>query len=285
MRANRTPAGAHSDRLSICTIGDLNLDVVVLPKAPLRPDGDTPGTIRLSAGGQAANVAAWAAALGADARLICARGTDTASQFVATALEQRGVVVCGPVVDGAGGVVVSTRAPDGARTMVTDHGIAGRLDTSGLDPSWLRSVDVLHVSGYCLLRDSAAMTAITAARLASRVTLDLASAHDIELYGAQRFTSLVHELKPDLVFANEAERAVMPELETSWVIKLGAGGAIFPEGRLDALSVTAVDATGAGDALAAGYLVGGPSLAMIAAAQCVGCVGAMPWADNLYNRT
>ena len=136
-----------------------------------------------------------------------------------------------------------------------------------LDPSWVQTADVLHVSGYCLLRESAAATAIAAARLARRVTLDLASAHDIELFGAERFTELVRALGPDLVFANEAERAVVPDLETNWVIKLGARGAIFPEGRLDAVPATAVDTTGAGDALAAGYLVGGPSLAMTAAAQ------------------
>ena len=73
-RAN--PAGdAHAGPL-ICTIGDLILDVVVLPKAPLAPDGDTPATIRLTAGGQAANVAAWVSALGGRSRLICVRGTD-----------------------------------------------------------------------------------------------------------------------------------------------------------------------------------------------------------------
>jgi sugar/nucleoside kinase (ribokinase family) len=37
-----------------------------------------------------------------------------------------------------------------------------------------------------------------------------------------------------------------------------------------------VDTTGAGDALAAGFLVGGPELALDAAARCVGQVGAMP---------
>jgi sugar/nucleoside kinase (ribokinase family) len=37
-----------------------------------------------------------------------------------------------------------------------------------------------------------------------------------------------------------------------------------------------VDATGAGDALAAGFLVGGPELAVEAAARCVGQLGAMP---------
>ena len=34
--------------------------------------------------------------------------------------------------------------------------------------------------------------------------------------------------------------------------------------------------TGAGDALAAGYLVGGPDLAMAAAARCVAVRGAQP---------
>jgi sugar/nucleoside kinase (ribokinase family) len=37
-----------------------------------------------------------------------------------------------------------------------------------------------------------------------------------------------------------------------------------------------VDATGAGDALAAGFLVGGPVLALEAAARCVAKLGTMP---------
>ena len=58
----------------ICTLGDLLLDVIVRPDAPLVADGDTPAHARASAGGQAANVAAWAVALGAEARVICKRG-------------------------------------------------------------------------------------------------------------------------------------------------------------------------------------------------------------------
>ena len=38
----------------------------------------------------------------------------------------------------------------------------------------------------------------------------------------------------------------------------------------------AVDSTGAGDAFAAGYLLGGPGLAVHAAARCVAQMGAMP---------
>jgi sugar/nucleoside kinase (ribokinase family) len=45
---------------------------------------------------------------------------------------------------------------------------------------------------------------------------------------------------------------------------------------LPARDVEVVDATGAGDALAAGFLVGGPELALDAAARCVAQPGAMP---------
>ena len=49
------------------------------------------------------------------------------------------------------------------------------------------------------------------------------------------------------------------------------------DGRgFEAANGNAVDATGAGDALAAGFLVGGPELALEAATRCVAKLGAMP---------
>jgi ribokinase len=240
------------------------------------PDADTPATIRFTAGGQAANVAAWASALGADARLICKRGTDASSELAMAEIARYGIEVCGPVASGPGGVVVSVRDSGGRRTMASDRGVASRLDPSEIDPSWLRSCDVLHVSGYCLLREPMAGAAVEAARLARRVTVDLASAHDIEIVGARRFMARLHDLGPDLVFATEAERAAVPDFDATWVIKLGPRGARFPEGFYPAPSVPAVDTTGAGDALAAGYLVGGPECAIETAARCVTLIGAMP---------
>ncbi len=271
------PAVREGSPPSICTIGDLILDVVVLPDRPLAPDGDTPATIRLGAGGQAANVAAWAAALGSRSRLICKRGTDAASELATTQLAQYGVEICGPVVEGRGGVVVSVRDAHGRRTMASDRGVASLLHPSELEPSWVQSCDVLHVSGYCLLREPMAQAAIEAARLARRVTVDLASAHDIEIAGAGRFAERLQALRPDLVFATEAERAAVPAFDATWVIKLGAQGARFPEGMYPARPVVPVDTTGAGDALAAGYLVGGPQLAIETAARSVGAIGAMPY--------
>jgi sugar/nucleoside kinase (ribokinase family) len=160
--------------------------------------------------------------------------------------------------------------------MASDRGVAPSLDESELDPAWLDGCDVLHVSGYCLFREPLATAAIRAASLAPRVTVDLASAPDIEAAGAEQFAARVRELAPALVFGNEAERAVIPDVDADWVIKLGAKGAHFPEGLYAAVAADPVDTTGAGDALAAGYLVGGPELAMEAAARCVGQVGGMP---------
>jgi len=262
--------------ITICTIGDLILDVIVLPERSLVPDADTPATIRFGAGGQAANVAAWASALGATSRLICKRGTDAASELAVAGLVRHGVEICGPVVEGRGGVVVSFRDAHGQRTMASDRGAASLLDPSELNPAWVRGCDVLHVSGYSLLREPMAEAAIGAGRAARRVTVDLASAHDIQIVGASEFTARLEALAPDLVFATEAERAAVPDFDATWVVKLGVRGARFPEGLYPAPSADVVDTTGAGDALAAGYLVGGPELAIEAAARSVGLIGAMP---------
>jgi sugar/nucleoside kinase (ribokinase family) len=172
-------------------------------------------------------------------------------------------------------VVVSLVDGDGRRTMVSDRGVAPELNE--IDQAWLEGCDVLHVSGYSLLREPIARAALAAARLAPRVSVDLSSAPDIRAFGVERFRAVLEELGPDLVFANEDERDAVGDLDASWVVKLGGRGAVFPEGERAARAVEVVDATGAGDALAAGYLVGGPEVALDAAARCVGRMGAMPW--------
>ncbi len=274
-----TASGPSLDRpgpITICSIGDLILDVIVLPDRPLVSDADTPATIRFAAGGQAANVAAWASVLGAQSRLICTRGDDRSSELAAVEVARHGVEICGPVVPGRGGVVVSVRDTRDHRTMASDRGVASLLTRAELDPAWVTGSDVLHVSGYCLLREPMAEAVIELAKRARRVSVDLASVRDIELIGAARFIARLEALAPDLAFATEAERGAVPDFDTAWVVKLGARGARFPEGEFPAPDVEVVDTTGAGDALAAGYLVGGPELAIEAAARSVGQIGAMP---------
>jgi sugar/nucleoside kinase (ribokinase family) len=78
------------------------------------------------------------------------------------------------------------------------------------------------------------------------------------------------------VFANEPESEAIGTLDATWVVKRGAHGIVVDGQAFPAVSVNAVDPTGAGDALAAGFLVGGPELGLAAAAQCCAKLGAMP---------
>ena len=263
----------------ICALGDLLLDVIVRLESPLVADGDVPTTTRTGAGGQAANVAAWAVSLGAEARVLCKLGDDAAAALVRADAEERGVQVLGPVAAGRTGVVVSLVGPGPARTMASDRGVAPELAPEELDPAWLEGCDVLHVSGYALLREPIAQAALRARRLTpGRVSLDLSSAADIAAFGPRRFRALVDELAPDVVFANDDERVVLGGLPApEWVLKLGERGILLSSGEeLAAHPAEVVDTTGAGDALAAGYLVAGPEAALDAAARCVGRMGATP---------
>jgi sugar/nucleoside kinase (ribokinase family) len=62
-----------------------------------------------------------------------------------------------------------------------------------------------------------------------------------------------------------------------WILKRGARGCSFDGDERSPVPVPeVVDTTGAGDALAAGWIVGGPELALEAAARCVRRAGSMP---------
>ena len=84
------------------------------------------------------------------------------------------------------------------------------------------------------------------------------------------------------MFANEAEwdaLGVGPRLAPTAVVKRGPRGiAILGEDEVElpAREAEVVDTTGAGDALAAGYLLGGAELALNSAARCLSKLGAMP---------
>jgi sugar/nucleoside kinase (ribokinase family) len=86
----------------------------------------------------------------------------------------------------------------------------------------------------------------------------------------------VRALAPDVVFAGERERDTFGPMTTDWIVKRGSLGVIAGGENHAAHAAEVVDTTGAGDALAAGYLVGGIELGLEAAARCVAKLGAMP---------
>ena len=267
----------------VCALGDLTLDVIVRLRGPVAPGGDTDAEIRIGPGGQAANVAAWVAALGERARFIGRTGADDAGDLVRTKLGAYGVEVCGPV-GGRNGTICSLVSPAGERSMASDRGTARELSASDLDPGWL-ACDHLHVSGYALMLEPARSAALRAAELAreggARISVDLASWSAIRSSGAAGFVEAVRAVAPDVVFANEdEERVVGRAVDARWILKRGALGCSFDGDERAALPVDeALDTTGAGDALAAGWIVGGPDVALEAAARCVRQLGAMPIAS------
>jgi ribokinase len=264
----------------VCTLGDLLLDAVVKLARPLAEGDDTRAETRVGGGGQAANVAAWAAALGAEARFVGKRGADPAGQVAEADLLQRAVRVLGPPPTGRNGVVVSLVELDGGRTMISDRGVAPGLEPDELSDKWFDGVDWLHLSGYSLMREpigSAAERAVELARgSGARISADLSSVNVIREFGAQKLADRFVRIRPDVVFGNEAEHAELAVPSDVRVVKRGPAGATFDGRDYAPVPGDVVDTTGAGDALAAGYLVGGPELAMEAAARCVAKLGTLP---------
>jgi sugar/nucleoside kinase (ribokinase family) len=262
----------------VCTLGDLLLDVIVRLDSRLAPGDDAAARTTLAPGGQAANVAAWAAALGAQARVVAVQADDDAGAVLRRELSARGVEIRGPNGDRTG-IVVSLVQPEGDRTMASDRGSAPALHSQDLEAEWLEC-DALHLSGYSLMRapiDGAAERAAELARThGASVSVDLSSWTHIERFGDTMRKALAR-IRPDVVFGNEREWQAIGEVAAAVrVVKRGPRGISVDGTEHAALPAHAVDTTGAGDALAAGFLVGGAKLALETAARCVAQVGAMP---------
>jgi ribokinase len=281
----------------VACVGDIMLDVIVDLPDGLVPDDDTPAHVTFAAGGQAANVAGWVHEYGGTARLFGPRAAQGPGQFVDEALEAAGIEVHGPITGRAGTVV--SLVSKGARSLASDPGSSSWLEEVEPGP-WLEGADWLFVSGYALFRaprPEVLVDLASAARsVGTRVAVDLSSAALINIYGPARFRELWQALRPAVVLANEQEWAATHSASdgphAAPVTGYGAGGRsvlVLKQGPKGCSFVIdgvedhrlpvpgpVVDATGAGDALAAGFLLGGPELAMEVAARCVAQVGAQP---------
>jgi sugar/nucleoside kinase (ribokinase family) len=272
---------------SVVALGDAVIDVIVEMAQPLEPNDDVPASIGLGLGGQAANVAAWCAYLGLPSAVIAPLGSDPTGWLIHEALTARGIEWLGPEAIGRSGAVVSLVAPGGGRSMLSDRGASAALDAGTLRPEWFERAGWLHLSGYALFgsvtSSGAALAAAGLARAAgARVSVDVSAATLLRSVGAERARRLVEATGAELVFANETEAGVLGPLYVPvLVVKRGPAGCriIGPDGMTEvpaAPGAVVRDTTGAGDAFAAGWLVGGVDLALQAARTCVGLLGATP---------
>jgi ribokinase len=258
--------------LLVC-VGDLMVDVAVDAPALAR-GGDVAGSVRLAPGGSAANVAAWAVAAGARARLVARRGDDLAGRLLAAALGERGIELWPRVPVGAvsGAMLVVTEA--GERTFVADPGAnlgLGEGEAAGA----VDGAAAVFVSGYPLLRAPtrrAAMAAATAAARAGVPAVVDAASWPL-LGGGTGEPVLAAAALAGTLVANREEAAALAGLPDplaagaaladrvgTVVVKCGAEGVVVwagdgPPRRVPAPAADPVDVTGAGDAFAAGYLL------------------------------
>lgn len=219
-------------------------------------------------GGDAANTAVMAARLGGGR--LCGRvGDDALGRLLLEFWRRNGVDTRSVGVDAAPtGIYVNERlAGGGCRFHYHRRGSAGsRLSADDVDDAFLDGLDALHYTGVTLaISTSAAAAARLAARRARErgalvsftVNHRAALQPDLrELAAAARSADVVFASaeESELVFAAAAPNPSLREL----VLTLGADGAVVFAGseeiRVAAPPVESVDASGAGDALAAVYL-------------------------------
>jgi ribokinase len=270
----------------LVVLGDVMVDVVCRLDGPLALGSDAPARIEFRYGGSAANVAAWAAVgeplssappvlagrIGADER-----GRAAEAELRATGVDTR--LAVDP--EQPTGTCVVLVGPDGERSMVPDPGANDRLADGDLPDEVLVRGAHLHLTGYSLVRGGsrpAARSAIARAReRGMTVSVDPSSAALLspgfldELAGVG---VLLPNLEEAVALSGEedAERAarVLARHVPEAVVTLGAGGALWTDGRsvcraaavapahgsgegCDGAGV-GLDTTGAGDAFAAGFL-------------------------------
>ncbi|HEV7899657.1 MAG TPA: PfkB family carbohydrate kinase [Planosporangium sp.] len=268
-----TPA-APTSAVTALVVGDVATDVLARHELPLARGSDTPARVSMLGGGSGANTAAWLAASGVPTAFVAVVGGDVAGTARVAELTSVGVRVVVRRTDDAptGSVVVLSSA--GERTMLSDRGANLLLCPADVDAGLATGARHLHLSGYTLLdppaRDAGRYALAAAARAGLTTSVDLAAAAVLRRVGAAAFLSWVRGT--DLLLANSDEaNAVVgdgspAELATrlaGWarhaVVKCGAAGAVWASTSGEIIEAGAqpasvVDATGAGDAFAAGLL-------------------------------
>ncbi len=251
----------YSRALMMLSIGDLVLDVTIVTEGKLRADDDNPASITMGGGGQAANFCAWAAKVGEPARLITRVGDDDGGHLLVAEMETLGVDVHAIWAAQPTGVIAVLVGPSGERTMATQRGASTGLRPDDLREAWFEGVRLIHVPAYSLFEDPLAEAARAAIALVRRgaglLAIDLSSAAGIHEYGSARMAHVLKDLAPDLLFATRAEAEALgirlERLAAIPVVKLGESGCTVLGEFIASPQVDLVDATGAGDALAAAF--------------------------------
>ncbi len=271
----------------ILVVGDLVDDIGVRPLGVVNPASDTVSEIRMTAGGSAANVAAWLGRLGAPVRFVGRCGANAVERHTA-ALAAHGVdarISGDPDLPTA--TIVLTLDAEADRTMYVDRAANATLTAEDVPPGAWDGVTWLHLTGYSFFDDAVrpvALGLVAEARVrGAGVSIDPSSLGFLEAAG--REAVLVWLADADLVFPNDDEQGFLQLAGEGVVLTQGPHGAVFGGHHVAAIATEVVDTVGAGDAFCAGFLsrwtVGGDAATSLlagaeAAAACVSQRGARP---------
>jgi len=261
-------------------------------------------------GGSVANTIAGIGSLGLATGFIGRVRDDELGHFYADAMTREGIdFVNAPV---AGGELPTSRSmifvsPDGERSMNTYLGISAELGPDDVDESVAAGAEVVFLEGYLFDKDKGKDAFIRTARACraagGKAGIAISDPFCVERHRAD-FVSLI-ENEMDFVIGNEAEirslyqdndlEADLARVASACPLvvctRSGDGVSIMHEGKRTDIPVTKivpVDATGAGDQFAAGFLFGLVSgrdmetcgrMGNVCAAEVISHIGPRPEVD------
>lgn len=221
-------------------------------------------------GGSAANAITCTAIFGMPSAYIGKIGNDELGNLFKSTMEQYGVktrMLYGTKSSGRCMVFIS--GGNAERTFADYMGAALEMVPEDLDPAWFEGYDYFHIEGYLVQNQDLISRAVQMARAAGCIiSLDMASYNVVE--SNEAFLHNLVDKYVDIVFANESEaraftqlppREALDELSRHCriaVVKVGKDGSMVRSG--DETHIIApwpadtIDATGAGDTYAAGFL-------------------------------
>lgn len=263
----------------MCVVGDFAWDVLIRTNSELLRGGDTFGEVMLTPGGSAANVAVWAARCGLPTQFVGKIGRDRFGQLAQEDLAREHVTAHFVETDAhlTGSVAVFVDHT-GERSMVSGHGADFYLLPSELPRQAISSARHLHMTAWSFFVDPPRAAARAAARMASAsgatLSFDPGSFQMIGEMGVGQFLAVTQDLGIDVLLPNKEEGSVLtggltdpeeiaPALAELYpgaliMLKLDADGAlVYEQGaatHIPAGTNNLVDATGAGDSFAGGFL-------------------------------
>ncbi|MCQ2149316.1 MAG: adenosine kinase [Bacteroidales bacterium] len=234
--------------------------------ASLKPMG-----VHYVAGGSAANTITCTSIFGMPSAFIGKIGDDELGHLFKSDEEQYGVkctLLKGK--NSSGRSMVFVTEANAERTFAVYLGAALELVPEDLKQEYFEGYDYFHIEGYLVQNQDLIRTAVEMAKKAGCIiSLDMASYNVVESNDA--FLHNLIDKYVDIVFANESESRAFTKMEEPHdalnviaeyckiaVVKVGKAGSWVKKGDeeyfIEPWPGEAVDATGAGDTYAAGFL-------------------------------